>query len=124
MAGTLIIAYTNNWMVTAILQIENNKGSNMAIGVIATITIQADKTTEFERVFADLAEKVRSNEPGNVFYALHRSQQEPTVYKVLEQYESAADLDAHGKTDYFADANKVLATMVAAAPHIEILDAV
>ena len=33
-------------------------------------------------------------------------------------------LDAHGKTDYFREANKRLAGMVAATPEIEILDAV
>jgi quinol monooxygenase YgiN len=68
--------------------------------------------------------EIRANEPGNLFYILHRSQANPQVYKVMEQYESAEALDAHGKADYFREANKVLGTLVAAAPEIELLDTV
>ncbi len=96
----------------------------MAIGVIAVITIQEGKNAAFEQAFLALTEQVRANEPGNIFYILHRSKSDPQVYKVLEQYESEADLEAHGKTEYFLEANKVLATMVAAAPQVEVLDTV
>ena len=96
----------------------------MAIGLLATITILEGKNEEFESAFLDLTEKVRANEPGNVFYALHKSGSDPQVYKVMEQYDSAEALDAHGKTEYFLAANKRLAGMVAAAPEIEILEAV
>jgi len=96
----------------------------MSIGVVATITIQEGKNAEFEQAFLALTEQVRANEPGNIFYILHRSKADPQVYKVLEQYRSEADLVAHGKTEYFQAANKVLATMVAAAPEVEVLDTV
>jgi quinol monooxygenase YgiN len=96
----------------------------MTIGVIATITIQEGKNAAFEQAFLALAEQVRANEPGNIFYILHRSKTDPQVYKVLEQYHDEADLDAHGKTEHFREANKVLATMVAAAPEVEVLDTV
>lgn len=96
----------------------------MTIGVIATITIQEGQNAAFEQAFLALTEQVRANEPGNIFYILHRSKTDPQVYKVLEQYESEADLEAHGKTEYFREANKVLATMVAAAPVVEVLDTV
>jgi quinol monooxygenase YgiN len=96
----------------------------MTIGVIATITIQEGKNAAFEQAFLALAEQVRANEPGNIFYILHRSKTDSQVYKVLEQYHDEADLDAHGKTEHFREANKVLATMVAAAPEVEVLDTV
>ncbi len=96
----------------------------MAIGVIATITIKEGVNAEFEAEFAKLAEQVLANEEGCVFYALHRSQTDQQVYKVLEQYLSPEDLQAHGNTEYFKAANAVLAGMVAAAPEIETLDAV
>ncbi len=96
----------------------------MAIGLLATITVQEGKNEEFEKAFLALTEQVRANEPGNIFYILHRSQANPQVYKVMEQYESAEALDAHGKADYFREANKVLGTLVAAAPEIELLDTV
>ena len=96
----------------------------MAIGVIATITVQEGRNAEFEQAFKALAAQVRANEPGNIFYILHRSKSDPQVYKVLEQYESAEALDAHGKADYFREANKVLGSLVAAVPDIEVLDTV
>ena len=96
----------------------------MAIGLLATITVLEGKNEEFEQAFLDLTEKVRANEPGNVFYALHKSGRDPQVYKVMEQYDSRQALDAHGKSDYFREANKQLAGLVAGAPEIEILEAV
>ena len=42
----------------------------MAIGLLATITVLEGKNEAFEQTFLDLTEKVRANEPGNVFYAL------------------------------------------------------
>ncbi|MEP1470999.1 MAG: putative quinol monooxygenase [Halieaceae bacterium] len=96
----------------------------MAIGLLATITVQENKNAEFEKIFLQLIEQVRANEPGNIFYALHRSTTDPQVYKVMEQYESAEALDVHGKSDHFRAANKQLGGLVAAAPVIEMLDAV
>jgi quinol monooxygenase YgiN len=96
----------------------------MAIGLLATITVLEDKNADFEAAFLELTEQVRANEPGNIFYALHRSPSDPQVYKVMEQYESPEALDSHGKTDYFREANKKLAGLVAGAPEIEILEAV
>ena len=96
----------------------------MTIGVVATITIQEGKNAEFEQAFLALAAQVRANEPGNIFYILHRSKADSLVYKVLEQYHSEADLGAHGKSAHFREANKVLAPLVAAAPVVELLDMV
>jgi quinol monooxygenase YgiN len=94
-----------------------------AIGVIATLTVAEGKNAEFEAVFADLASAVRMNEPGNEFYSLTRSKSSPQVYKVLERYTDRTALDAHGKTDYFLAAGTRLAPCLAAAPDIELLDA-
>ncbi|MEM8489131.1 MAG: putative quinol monooxygenase [Bacteroidota bacterium] len=96
----------------------------MAIGLLATITVQQGKNAEFEQIFLSLTEQVRANEPGNILYALHRSKADPQIYKVMEQYDSPAALDAHGKADYFREANKALGALVAVPPEIEILDAV
>ena len=96
----------------------------MSLGVIATIQVQEGKNGEFEAVFSDLAKQVLAKEDGCVFYALHKSKSDPQTYKVLEQYKSADDLKAHGKTDYFIAANQKLAGLVAAAPDVEVLDAV
>lgn len=72
----------------------------MAIGIIATLKIQADKNAEFETIFSELEAAVRANEPGNNFYACHRTD-DPTVYIVMEQYKDQAAVDAHRTSDHF-----------------------
>lgn len=94
----------------------------MALGVLARITVQDGKNEEFETIFLGLVEKVLANEEGALLYALNRSKSNPQEYIVMEQYRSAADIDAHGKTDYFREANKAMAGLVAGAPVIEVLD--
>ena len=96
----------------------------MAIGLLATITVQEGKNDEFEQIFLELTEQVRANEPGNIFYVLHRSQADSQVYKVMEQYDGPAALAEHSKSEYFQKANEKLAGLVAAAPEIELLDTI
>lgn len=96
----------------------------MTIGVVATLKIQEGKNAAFEEAFLALAEQVRANEPGNIFYILHRSKSDPQEYKVLEQYNSEADLEIHRNSAHFNAANAALAPLVAAAPVVEVLDTV
>lgn len=94
------------------------------IGVVATLYVQPDKTADFEKVFLDLAAKVKANEPGCLMYQLTKSKTEAGVYKVLELYASADALKHHGGTDYFKAAGAAMGPTMAAAPNIEYLDAV
>lgn len=96
----------------------------MAIGVTAKLTVQDGKNAEFEAAFASLSESVNSLEPGCNLYALHQSRSNSQVYIVLEQYKDEATLAAHGKTEHYQQAGKVLATCLAAAPEIELMDSV
>jgi quinol monooxygenase YgiN len=96
----------------------------MAIGLLATITVQEGKNAEFEQVFLGLMAQVKEHEPGNNFYAIHKSGDDPQVYVVMEQYDSPEALDAHGKSDHFRAANKLLGGLVAGAPKIELMEAV
>ena len=96
----------------------------MALGLLARMTVLDGKNEQFERLLLDLTEKVLANEQGTLVYALHRSKSNAQEYVVMEQYRSAADLDLHGKTDYFRAASKAMGGLVAAAPIIEVLDQV
>ncbi len=95
-----------------------------AVGVVATLTVAEGKNAEFEATFADLAQAVRDNEPGNEFYAVHQSKENPQVYKVLERYSDQAALEAHGQSDHFKAAGPKLAPCMGGAPVIEYLDGV
>ena len=96
----------------------------MALGILARMTVLEGKNGDFEKLFLDLTEKVLANEQGTLVYALHRSKSNAQEYVVMEQYRSAADIDLHGKTDYFRAASKAMGGLLAAAPIIEVLDQV
>ena len=66
------------------------------IGVVATLTTAEGKGPDLEKVFADLAAKVKANESGCLMYQLTKSRTEPNTYKVLEMYASQDALTAHG----------------------------
>ena len=94
------------------------------IGVIATLRVQDGKADEFERVFAELAAKVRENEPGNIAYQLCRSRSEALTYKVLELYRDEDALKAHGTSEHFKAAGPALGAVLAGRPDVEYLDAI
>ena len=94
------------------------------IGVVAVLKVQPDKTGDFEKVFLDLQQKVKANEPGCLVYQLTKSKTEAGVYKVLELYASEDALKHHGGTDYFKAAGAAMGPFMAGRPEIEYLDAV
>ncbi len=96
----------------------------MAVGIVATLKIQPDKTADFEENFKQLMAIVREQEPGNNYYDLHRSRDEEATYVVMEQYVDQAALDAHGKSDDFKAQSAKLGAFIASPPEIKIMDAV
>ena len=94
------------------------------IGIIATLKVQEAKAAEFEGIFKELAEQVRANEPGNLFYQLTKSRTEPGTYKVLELYKDQDALTHHGQTDYFKAGGAKMGLCMAGRPDVELLDAV
>ncbi|MGH6988172.1 MAG: putative quinol monooxygenase [Caulobacteraceae bacterium] len=94
------------------------------IGVVATIRIQDGKASEFEQVFAELTQKVRANEPGNLLYQLTRTRADPNAYKVLELYRDQESLTAHGSSEHFREIGRRMGPCLAGRPEIEYLDGV
>jgi len=94
------------------------------IGIVATLKIQEGKGPDFEAVFLELAGKVRTNEPGNIFYQLTKSRTEANTYKVIELYKDQDALTAHGGADHFKDLGRKMGAFMAGRPDIEYLDAV
>ncbi len=96
----------------------------MTIGIVAKLKVAAGKNAEFEAVFAELAAATRKNEPGNNFYALHKSKTDPQLYVVLENYKDQAAVDTHMGAPYFQAGFKKMGPLLAGAPEIEMLDGV
>ncbi|WP_395443035.1 putative quinol monooxygenase [Caulobacter sp. UC70_42] len=94
------------------------------IGVVAVLRVQPDKAGDFEKVFLDLQNKVKANEPSCLVYQLTKSKTEVGTYKVLELYASEDALKHHGGTEYFKAAGAAMGPFMAGRPEIEYLDAV
>ncbi len=74
------------------------------IGLIARLKVLEGKGPEFEAGFKPLSDIVNSDaEPGNLFYKLCKSREDPNTYVVLELYADQAAVDAHSKTKHFTE---------------------
>ena len=92
------------------------------LAVIATLNVAAGKEAEFETAMLGLAEQVRANEPGNHLYTLCKNAE--GKYVVMELYEDADALAAHGASDHFKAAGAKFAGVMAGAPDIQRLEVI
>ena len=92
------------------------------IAMVATFRAVAGAEAQFEAGFSALMAEVRANEPTTHLYQLCRSRTEPGVYKMLEIYESQADLDAHMSSEWLKRAAPNIRPYLAEGPVMEPLD--
>jgi len=93
----------------------------MPVGVIAKLKVKEGKNQEFEAIFKQLVQAVDENEPGNNFYELHKSTNDPQLYIVLEQYVDEDAFAAHDKTEHFRTLGAQLGPCMAGPPDIEMM---
>ncbi|MFZ3033067.1 MAG: putative quinol monooxygenase [Parvibaculum sp.] len=94
------------------------------IGLVATLKVQPEKADEFAKIFSELRAQVKANEKGCLQYDFFKSKSEEGTFIVMEQYATQADLDAHGKTEYFKAAGAKFGGMLAGAPSLVFADKV
>jgi quinol monooxygenase YgiN len=75
---------------------------------VVKFKIKAGKAAAFEQAFREMSAGVREHEPGNIYYELYRTNDEPQTYVVLEHYKDAAAVAAHGKSPH---AQKLIAAL-------------
>lgn len=95
-----------------------------AVGIIATLQVAEGKNAEFEAAFSELVAAVKAHEPGNEFYDIFQSKDDPQQYKVLERYSDQSAMEAHGASDHFKAAGAKLGPCMAAPPALEYLDGI
>ena len=99
----------------------NSRGTNM-LAVIAKLNVAEGKEAEFESAMLGLAEQVRANESGNHLYTLCKDAD--GNYVVMELYEDAAALAAHGESEHFKAAGAKFAGVMGGRPEIQRLEVV
>jgi quinol monooxygenase YgiN len=94
----------------------------MSIAIIAKLNVAKGKEAEFEHVMLALAAEVRAKEPGNKLYTLCKDAE--GNYLVMELYENAEALAAHGQSEHFKASGRKFAGLMAGAPEIQRLEVV
>ena len=96
----------------------------MAIGIVAKLTCKEGMNTEFEAGFKKLQAVVKENEPHCIFYLLHKSRKEDTVYYVMEQYSDTEAVEHHGSYEAFRETSKSLGPLSGGRPEVTVMDEV
>ena len=71
----------------------------------------------------ELQAKVRSDEPGNKLYALHKTDN-VNVYVMLERYDDQAALEAHRAAPHFKEIGRKLGDYLAGRPDVQVMQEV
>jgi quinol monooxygenase YgiN len=87
------------------------------VHVVATFVAAAGKEEELERVLSGLVEPTR-REPGCIRYDLTRALDGSGEFVFIEEWESAATLDAHGESEHVGQARTRIPDLVGAPPKI------
>ncbi len=87
------------------------------VHVMASIVVRSEHAAAARALLAELAGKSR-REPGCVAYELFQRADQPHVFRTVEQWQRAADVDAHRKTPHVAAAIATAGAMLAAPPEI------
>jgi (4S)-4-hydroxy-5-phosphonooxypentane-2,3-dione isomerase len=82
------------------------------VAIAARVTVKDGKAEQYIAAFAPLLEQARK-EPGTLFYAIHRSKDDPHVFWTTEIYADDAAFAAHGASDVHAAATPVFTELIA-----------
>jgi quinol monooxygenase YgiN len=77
-------------------------------GLFVKFRVKAGKNAAFEAAFRQMQQSMREKEPGNLYYDLFVTPEDPQLYVIMERYRDAAAVAEHNQTDQI---KKVLAEL-------------
>jgi (4S)-4-hydroxy-5-phosphonooxypentane-2,3-dione isomerase len=83
------------------------------VAIVAQVTVKEGRADEYVAAFAPLLEQAEK-EPGTLFYAVHRSKDDPHLFWTTEVYADEAAFAAHGASQVHAEASSVFTELIAA----------
>lgn len=92
--------------------------TSQPVRVVARVVAHADKADEMRSLLLQLIEPTR-RESGCLFYDLFESTDRPYEFVFVEEWRSAADLDAHLQSDHIQAALVAAESLFAAPPGIQ-----
>jgi quinol monooxygenase YgiN len=96
----------------------------MTIGVIAKLKVIPERQADFELAFSRYQNTVRTQEKGNLFFALHKSRDVIGDYVVMEQYLNDEALIEHRNSEHYKAIPERLGEFMAGPPEIRVYDSV
>jgi len=91
----------------------------MSIVLLVDFKVREEKRDEFEQVVTSLSREVLTNEDGARMYQLCRSQSDPLTYHLVEVYDDAEALAAHGQSAHYKSHAAQLGSCLLGAPTIQ-----
>lgn len=85
------------------------------IVVTVEVKVQPGKEKDYEAIGLEAARLVEAEEPGNLFFALHRTD-DPSTYMIVARFKDADALTAHEQGSHLADTRARFADVIAAPP--------
>jgi quinol monooxygenase YgiN len=77
-------------------------------GLFVKFRVKPGKNAQFEAAFRQMQQSMREKEPGNLYYDLFVTPEDPQLYVIMERYRDAAAVAEHNQTDHI---KKVLAEL-------------
>jgi quinol monooxygenase YgiN len=77
--------------------------SDKTLFLLAIMRAKAGREREMREILETLIEPTQ-DEPGCLYYEMHTNDSDPREFVFWEEWKTAADLDAHTKTDHFVAA--------------------
>jgi len=74
--------------------------ADAATTFVVKFKVKAGKEADFEHAFQEMSQGVREHEPGNIYYELYHTADDPQAYVVVERYKDAAAIAAHGRSPH------------------------
>ena len=71
------------------------------VSVVARMRAKEGRTRDLEKVLRELADQVRTNEPGCELYRAARSKHDSALYVVMERYADDEALATHSNAEHF-----------------------
>ena len=91
--------------------------------VVVRFRIKPGMEQEYEKFGASVARVVEANEPGNLMYRVHRTE-DPQVFVAVERYRDQAAIDAHVNSQHVKAIMPRLQEMLDGEPEVAMYEEV
>jgi quinol monooxygenase YgiN len=94
------------------------------IALVVTMTVAPENQPAFEAAMGEMARASLENEPGVKLYQLCKSREDPSLYRLFENYADQAALDSHLQTPWYKAAGPIVGPLLSGPVTMEFLDTV